>query len=258
MSYWTRTGPYRLVVSAKFGVFALLLGLLGMADAEQPSAKDAGRRSSNGTFFIDCRGNRDSKRVLSAVALSEDATWHAYVEVTIDPGCLHTTRLWVAQANRAYRLVYLIPPKRDLTGNGMEILGWARNSTMLLAKTELWQDGSDAPDTQQVLAIDGATGMVYEPDLKATLQNREEKQCGFRVTDAGFGGDSNIVILVRAKFFTELEADETEADVPSAKRCGNTEETWSFNYATGEVKQVRNTEPFHLFKKAFIQNGQSK
>jgi len=63
-----------------------------------------------------------------------------------------------------------------------------------------------------------------------------------------FSSDTNVVILVRAKFFTALEVDETESDVPAAKRCGDTEETWSFNYATGEVKQVGNAKPFHLFK----------
>jgi len=157
--------------------------------------------------------------------------------------------LWVARANRPYRLVYLIPPARDLAENGMEILGWARNSRMLLAKTERWQYGSDAPDAQQVLAVDAATGEVYEPELEAMLQDRKDKQCEFRVTDAGFSSDKNVVILVRAKFFTALEVDEAESDMPSAKRCGESEETWSFNYATGEIKQVGNAEPLHLFKK---------
>jgi hypothetical protein len=89
------------------------------------------------------------------------------------------------------------------------------------------------------------------------LQDRKDKQCAFRVTDAGFSSDKNVVILVRAKFSTAHEVDETESDVPTAKRCGDTEETWSFNYATGEVKQVGNTEPSHLFKK-FLPNPQAK
>ena len=96
---------------------------------------------------------------------------------------------------------------------------------MLLAKTELWQYGSDAPDNQQVLALDAATGEVYEAELEAMLQDRKDKQCGFRVTDAGFSSDKNMVILVRAKFFTTFEVDETESDVPAAKRCGDSEET---------------------------------
>ena len=194
---------------------------------------------------------------MSSVALSEGEKWRAYVEVNVQRGCLQTTRLWVAKANHPYRLVYLVPPKRDAAGNGMEILGWARNSRMLLAKTEQWQYGSDVPSEQQVLALDAATGEVYEPELEAMLQDRKDKQCEFRVTDAGFSSDANVVILVRAKFFTYFDADETESDVPAAKRCGDTEETWSFNYATWEVKQVGNTEPLHLFKK-FVPNRQAK
>jgi len=260
MSLGTRTASYSFATSATFRICTLTLTcLLATAVAGQAPPKRAGNRPLQNTLSVDCHGNEKPQHVLSGVALSEGETWRAYVEVDVksDPGCLHTTRLWVAKANHPYRLVYLVPPKRDLAENGMEILGWARNSRMLLAKTELWQYGSDAPDEQQVLALDAATGEVYEPDLDAMLQDRKDKQCAFRVTDAGFASDKNVVILLRAKFFTALEVDETESDVPAAKRCGDTEETWSFNYATGEVKKVGDAEPLHLFKK-FLPNRQAK
>ena len=188
--------------------------------------------------------------MLSPVALSEDENWRAYVEVDVqsDLGFLHTTRLWVARAKAPYRLVYLIPPKRTAVENGMEILGWAKKSSMILVKTEEWQHGSDAPDRQQVLAIDAGTGMVYEPELEAMLQARKDKQCSFRVTDAGFGAGSSVNILVRAQFSTAIDVDETEENVPAAKRCGNAEQTWSFNFGTGEIRQVANTQPLQLFK----------
>ena len=251
---------YSFATSAAFGIYTLTLTcLLATAVAGQAPPKRAGNRPLQNTLSVDCQANEKPQRVLSWVALSEGETWRAYVEVDVqsDLGCLHTTRLWVAKANHPYRLVYLVPPKRDLAENGMEILGWASNSRMLLAKTELWQYGSDAPDEQQVFALDAATGEVYEPDLEAMLQDREDKQCAFRVTDAGFASDKNVVILLRAKFFTALEVDETESDVPAAKRCVDTEETWSFNYATGEVKKVGDAEPLHLFKK-FLPNRQAK
>jgi hypothetical protein len=256
MALKTKIALYGLAVSATFSTCILVLTcLLTTAVAEQVSPKRAVNRSSQNTLFVDCHENEKPQRVLSSVALSEGGTWRAYVEVNVQSnlGCLQTTRLWVAKANHPYRILYLIPPKRDAAGNGMELLGWARNSRMLLAKTELWQYGSDAPSEQQVLALDAGTGEVYEPELEAMLQDRKDKQCGFRVIDAGFSSDTNVVILVRAKFFTFVEVDETESDVPAAKRCGDTEETWSFNYATWEVKQVGNTEPLHLFKK-FLPN----
>jgi hypothetical protein len=233
MSSRTNTTWFVFVASATFVLSALFLCLLAQGKAELASSKGTVRGASQNTMFVDCRMNEKPKRVLSSVALSEDAAWRAYVEVRSDPGCL----------------VYLIPPKRDLVGNGMEILGWARHSRMLLVKTELWQDGSDAPGRQQVLAIDAATGVVYEPELGVILQDRKDKQCAFNVTDAGFSSDRNIIILVRAKLFSALEVDETESDVPAARRCATREETWSFNYATGEIKQVRNAEAILLFKK---------
>jgi hypothetical protein len=250
MSSSTKTVSY--FAARAFSIWTVvLMCVLSPAVAEQPPAKRAVNRPSQNTLFVECHENEKPKRVLSSIAFSESETWRAYVEVEVqsNQGCLHTTRLWVAGENRPYRLVYLIPPKRDFAENGMEILGWARNSRMLLVKTELWQYGADGPDLQQVLGVDAATGEAYEPDLEAMLQNHKDKQCGFRVTDAGFSSDKNVVILVRAKFFTAIDEDETESDVPAAKRCGDTEETWSFNYATGEIKQVGNAEPLNLFKK---------
>ena len=229
-------------------LLVLLLPVLGLT--QRVPANPSASAPAQKTLFVNCQEKEKPKHVLSPVSLSEDENWRAYVEVDVqsDLGCLHTTRLWVARAKASYRLVYLIPPKRTAVENGMEILGWAKKSSMILVKTEEWQHGSDAPDRQQVLAIDAGTGMVYEPELEAMLQARKDKQCSFRVTDAGFGAGSSVNILVRAKFFTAIDVDETEENVPAAKRCGNAEETWSFNFGTGEIRRVANTQPLQLFK----------
>jgi hypothetical protein len=226
----------------------LLLPVLGFTQPAlvNPLASTPSQR----TLFVNCQEKQKPKRVLSPVSSSEGEKWRAYVEVRIAQECLHTTRLWVARANASYRLVYLMPPKRTAAGNGMEILGWARNSRMLLVKTEEWQWGSDAPAGQGLLAIDAGTGEVYEPQLSAMLEARRDKQCSFLITDAGFTAGGNVNILVRVQFSTATEIGEPEEDVPPAKRCGNAEETWSFNYATGEILQVANTQPLQLFKKS--------
>jgi hypothetical protein len=232
-------------------VFLLFL-LCSTGLAQQAPEKLSASAPSQKTLFVDCQEKGEPQHVLSPVSLSEEEKWRAYVEVDVQSGleCLHTTRLWVARANAPYRLVYLMPPKRTAVENGMEILGWAKNSSMLLVKTEEWQMGSDAPDRQQVLAIDAGTGMIYEPELEALLEAHKGKQCAFRITDAGFSNDRNVNILVRARFYTATEVDETEEDVPPAKRCGSAEETWSFNFATGEIRKVANTQPLQIFKKS--------
>jgi hypothetical protein len=247
------------LVSATFTFcVAMPMCFFSQAWAAKTPSQPVNRPSQN-TLFVSCEENEKPKRVLSPIALSEDKTWRAFVEVNVqsDLGCLHTTRLWVAKSNGPYRLVYQIPPERFLAENGMEILGWARNSRMLLVQTDQWQYGSDGPDRQQVLAVDTATGIVYEPELEALLEDRNDKGCAFRVTDAGFSSDKNVVILIRVKFFTFFEVGETEADVPAAKRCQRAEETWSFNYADGEIKEVGNAEQVHLFKN-FVANGRHK
>lgn len=223
-----------------------LSSVLGFS--RQVSAKPATSNPSHETLFVDCEGKEKSKRVLSPVSLSEDEKWRAYVEVDVQSelGCLHTTRLWVAPPNAPFRLLYLIPPNRTAVENGMEIIGWAKHSSMLLVKTEEWQLGSDAPDRQKVLAIDAGTGMVYEPELEAMIEARKEKQCSFRVVDAGFSPDESVNILIRAEFSTALDVDETEENVPPAKRCGNSEETWRFDFATGDMRQVANTQPLQI------------
>jgi hypothetical protein len=250
----SRTSTRSWIVSTAVAFCTVLIHCT-LARAGQEPAPAFVSRSSEDTLFVNCTENEKPKRVLSPVALSEDEKWSAYVEVDVQGkhGCLHTSRLWVAKGNSPYRLLYLIPPKRDNVENGMKVLGWAPGSRMVLVQTEQWQYGSDAPDSQQILAIDTETGEVYEPRLESLLQNRDGKQCAFRITDAGFSSDKNVVILVRANIFTALEPDESEADLPVAKRCTNREETWSFNYATGETKLSGSGEPLHLFRK-FLPN----
>jgi hypothetical protein len=120
---------------------------------------------------------------------------------------------------------------------------------MFLVRTKEWQVGSDAPDKQRVLAIDATTGMIYEPELEAIVHGPTQKECSFQVTDAGFAPDRNVVILVRVQLSSALDVDEREEDVPRARRCANTRQTWSFNYGTGEVKQVANSERIRLANK---------
>jgi len=241
-----------MLASLAVRAISLVLLLSAPGLTQQAPTPRAASAPSQKTLFVGCQEKGKAKHVLSPVSLSEDEKWRAYVEVDVpsDPECLHTSRLWVARASGPYRLVYLMPPKRTAVGNGMEILGWAKNSAMLLMMTEEWQEGSDAPDWQRVLAIDAGTGMVYEPELDAMLDARKNKQCAFRVTNAGFSADRNVNILVRARFYTATEVDETEEDVPAEKRCGHAEETWSFNFATGEIRQATNTQPLLLFKKS--------
>lgn len=236
-------------------ILLLLLPVIGSA-WQAPSSQPTSPAAQT-TLFVGCQESEKPKHILSPVSFSENQKWQAYVEVDVrsDLGCLYTTRLWVVKANE-HKLIYLMPPKRDATANGMEILGWARESRMVLAKTEEWQIGSDAPDTQEVVAIDAGTGMVYAPNLEEMLDQRKDKRCMFRVTDAGFRAGENVDILVRAQFSTFFDVDETEADVPLTKRCDKKEETWSFDFANGEIKRVTNSEPLLLYKK-FVSNGDS-
>src|SRR5271165_5678510 len=91
------------------------------------------------------------------------------------------------------------------------------------------------------------------PSCKQCSKPVKDKQCSFRVANAGISAEKNIDILVRAQFSTAIEADQTEQDISPAKRCQKAEETWSFNFATGEIRQVTNTQPLELFK-GFLAN----
>jgi hypothetical protein len=218
-------------VSTSSAVRAILIApLLSLpALAQQKATTPPASISPQKTLFfnVGCKQKQQTNPVFSPVSISEQGKWRAYVEVDLQDTrlCLSTTRLWVSKAGSPYQLVYMMPPKRTDQRNGMEILGWARNSSMLLVLTEQWQVGSDAPDDQQVLAVDAGTGMVYEPNLPELLQPHEGKRCAFHVTDAGFSTGGDVNILVRARFGTWFDKDETLEDVPPAKRCGNFEET---------------------------------
>ena len=191
-----KTASYGVVIIRGALYSALLTGLIVPATAQRAA------RSPVDTLFVDCPKDGKPKRVLSPVALSVEGAWWAYVEVNVQSEpCLNTTQLWTGRTNHPYRLVYRIPPARDLAGNGMEILGWARNSRTLLVKTEAWQWGSDALGKQQVLAVDAGTGVVYEPELEAMLQGHQGKQCEFRIADAGFSSDKTLVISDSSEIF---------------------------------------------------------
>jgi hypothetical protein len=120
---------------------------------------------------------------------------------------------------------------------------------MLLVITEAWQLGSDAPDVQQVLGIDAKTGLVYEPDLAAMLEDGgQSENCELRVIDAGFGSGENVELLVKAKLSTRMDVDEVEAELPATRLCTRKEETWRFDYATGAITRAANSERLHLFR----------
>ena len=164
-------------------------------------------------------------------------------------GCLLKSSLFVGRAAGPYQLAYFMAPLREAGGNGMQILGWMPGAAVVLVKTERWQWGSDAGDTQQVLAIEAATGRVYEPRLDDILGAHAGKRCLLHVADAGFANPGRLEILVRVKLATALEADEAEGDVPAEKRCGSLEETWEFDYSSAyAVKQVSNSRPLVLFR----------
>jgi hypothetical protein len=215
----------------------------------QPVAWPPADSAVGDTLFTDCAKLR-TRHVVSPLSLSQNSVWRAYVDVDGgSPECLLKSSLWIARANSPYQLAYFMAPARDAGGNGMQILGWMPGPAVVLVKTERWQWGSDAEDIQQVLAIEAATGRVYEPRLDDILEAHRGKQCRFRVEDAGFANPASVEILVRVKLATAHDVDETEDDVPPEKRCGDLEETWNFDYSSAyEVKQVSNQQPLLLFR----------
>ena len=201
------------------------------------------------TLFADC-SKTPARYVVSPLSFLENNLWRAWVDVNQQsPECLLKSSLWIARAGGPPRLAYFMAPQRDAGGNGMQILGWMPGHSVLLVKTERWQWGSDAEDTQQVLAIEAATGRVYEPRLEDILEAHSGKQCRLRVEDAGFANRTTFEILIRVKLATAYDVDETENVVPAEKRCGDLEETWKFDYSSAyEVKQVSNRQPLLRFR----------
>src|SRR5690348_12899076 len=88
-----------IFVSATLTFCVALPAFFSQARAGETSSQPGSRPSQN-TLFVSCKEKEKPKHVLSPVALSEDKTWRAYVDVSVqsDLGCLHTTRLWVANA----------------------------------------------------------------------------------------------------------------------------------------------------------------
>ena len=64
-------------------------------------------------------------------------------------------------------------------------------------------------------------------------------------------------IGVRIHWFTYVDEGTELSEIPADKRCTGGDEAWSFNYASGEVKKVDNSQPLLLFKK-FAANPRTK
>lgn len=127
---------YSRVALVLFSASVILLPMPTSAVGQRVLSPSVAAASQN-TLLVGCQEREKVSRVFSPVWLSEDGNWRSFVEVDIEnDGCLHTTRLWVDRNGAHYRLVYLIPPRRMLAENGMEILGWARHSSLLLLRTE--------------------------------------------------------------------------------------------------------------------------
>src|SRR5215469_16815719 len=231
------------------GIYSILFVLCAAGADGQSPVWPPPDSAVGDTLFADCAKTR-AHHVVSPLSFSENSLWRAYVDVDQgSPECLLKSSLWIGRADGPYQLAYFIAPERSAGGDGMQILGWMPGSSIVLVKTERWQWGSDAGDIQQVLAIEGSTGRVYEPNLDDILVAHSGKQCWLRVEDVGFASRTSLEILVRVKLATAHDVDETVDDVPPVKRCEDLEETWSFDYSSAyEVKQVSNQQQLLLFQ----------
>lgn len=217
-------------------VSAVILSLLPLAPL-LTSAQD--------TLTVICDEHAKLTEVRSKVSYSNDKKWRAYVNVATgsDLGCAHTTELWVGPVGGPYRPAYVIPPEPYAYGNGMKILGWERNGSVLLARTDQWQEGSDALDEEGVIAIDASDGLVYKPDLSVMMASRHKNdRCFMRILDAALGPSRGVNIIVRAQFRTFIDFDERKQDITPAPNCNDTKETWSFDFDTNRIRQLSEKE----------------
>lgn len=198
------------------------------------------------TLHVSCEDRAKPKHVKSSVSYSADRKWRAYIEVEVrgNAGCTYTSQLWAGPADEQYRVAYVIPPEQYMYGNGMEIVGWAQSGSVLLVKTDQWQMGSDALDSPGLLAMDAESGLVYKPDLGAMLETRKSDRCYLRISDAALARGKGVNILVRAQFKTYVDVDDSEKDVPREPNCNNTNEFWSFDFNTGRIRHLSDTDPF--------------
>ncbi len=192
------------------------------------------------TLYVACDNPAKPKHVTSAVSYSDDKKWRAYVDVQARNAglCVYTTQLWLGPSDGPYRVAFVIPPEQYVYGNGMQILGWEKSGSVLLVKTNRWQEASDAGNGEDVLAIDAEFGFVYKPDLSELMQGRDPDRCDMQILDAALAPGKSVNIVVRVQFNTFIDVDEMKKDVKPEPNCNATRETWSFDFNTGRIHQV--------------------
>ena len=89
------------------------------------------------------------------------------------------------------------------------------------------------------------------------LESRKTDRCYLRIDDAALAPGKSVIILVRAQFQTYFDGDETEKNVIPQPNCNKTNEIWSFNFNTGQIRRLSDTDPVATELKSRKQTGDS-
>ncbi len=194
-----------------------------------------GQTNGRDLSFVSCWIGNDAQprpqtRSVTSDTVESPDHWRAYATVTaeaVNGSCKNTTRLFVASAGRGFSRIYTQSRIQTQDGNGIRLLGWSAKGNRLLAETDSWAYGSDAPPVRAML--------IYEPGHRVetrhiynSLKQRLGPKCLFDYSLLGWSSESSIILNV-----LPFREDPAIDDRPS---CISQPASFLYNVHTGEIR----------------------
>ena len=232
----------------------LYIGLLAACAWAQSNPP---QQLANDTSYVTC-GEKPpvSRRVRSDVFISPDGKRRAYAEVEAvavhpqktagytGPACVNRSRLFVADTDGQFKLVFLQEATDTEPGNSLAIVDWSEDSRDLLLQLAQWQ--YDSPGvTRSPLVYDTGWTIFQQPDMGQVFGKHFNMDCGADVHVLGFLPEAKIAIE------TKPLSPESE-EVLGLQSCSKKKSEWALTVGsetltplpeTAKIQHYAKTEP---------------
>jgi hypothetical protein len=197
-------------------------------------------------FYMDC-GNAPPYKSQSActpVMTSPDGSFEAYGETNAradsNGGCANTSYVFVRRGDGDYQQVFLQglfkDPNGNEDGNGVRLIDWSRDSSMLLIHIERWTYASDVGIDDDLRIYDARDGVVTQVPIQTLFGKAGLGKFGEgRFVDfdpLGFSATGAVAMRFTAK--QGYEVDGTK----SRPNCHGKRSVWLFDSSSNRMTQA--------------------
>ena len=183
-----------------------------------------------------------SRTVRTETFVAPDAKHRAYAETEAralypqrppsysGPLCVNNARLFAADQEQDFKLVFLQEPSDLETGNSLRPVDWSADSRRLLLELYEWQ--YETPGVaRSILIYDSRNGTFQQPDLGHIFHKQFERECQLDIHVLGFTSEGRIV-------FEAEPLSPEEEEILSIPSCSRKKEVYEMDRTTETIIAV--------------------